>query len=67
MTDYLFFLIIGFIVFSVGFAGMYKEIGYTDDKQFGKDSTKKMFTGILISIFGLGIIVFTLSLHAIFG
>lgn len=59
-------LLIGGVLVVLGLYGSIQELGRTDDKQFGKEATKKMFTSLMITVWGLSFIVLGLVLKAYF-
>lgn len=64
---YIVAVMIGFILIAIGVRGTFYELGSTDDKQFGKESTKRMFTSLVMSVYGLSIVVLVITLNQIFG
>lgn len=66
-SEYLIAVFIGFILIILGVRGTFYELGSTDDVQLGKESTKRMFTSLVMSIWGLTIVVLVIVLNLIFG
>ena len=58
-------LILGFVLVGLGLQGTIQNLGHTDDKQFGAKSTERMITSLVMSVWGLTIVMATVVLHLI--
>lgn len=66
-AEFIVMVAIGFVLVVLGVRGTFYELGHTDDKQYGKESTKRMFTSLALSVWGLSIVMFAVVLHLLIG
>lgn len=66
-TEFIVMSALGFLVLIAGLHGTLYHIGHTSDKQFGQKHTEKLFTSLVMCVWGLSFIVGALFLNSIFG